>query len=95
VPSREQDVLGLDVAVDHVVAVRIGERVGNLPADLERVIDRQLLLPIQPVAEGFAFDIGHDVEEEAASLPRVEQRQDVGMIEPAGELDLPQESLGA
>ena len=42
-----------------------------------------------------ALDEGHDVEQEAVGLARVEQRQDVGMLEIGGDLDLGQEALGA
>src|SRR5207244_10715277 len=42
-----------------------------------------------------ALDVGHDLVEKACRLSRVEERQDVGMVEPGRELDLPQEPLGA
>ncbi len=35
---REQDVLGLDVAVEHAEAVRIRERVSDRRGDLERAL---------------------------------------------------------
>ena len=47
----QQDVLGLDVAVDHAVAVGVVERARHLGRDPERVVDRELLLPGQAVAE--------------------------------------------
>ncbi len=37
VPAREQHVLGLQVAVHHAVAVRVGERVGELAHQAHRV----------------------------------------------------------
>jgi hypothetical protein len=36
----EQDVLRLDVAVDHPLAVGAGQRVGHLPRDPERLVHR-------------------------------------------------------
>ena len=42
-----------------------------------------------------ALDEGHDVEQEAVGLARVEERQDVRVLEVGGELDLGQEPLGA
>ena len=47
----EQDVLRLDVAVHDAVAVRVVERVGHLARDAERLVDRQLPLAVEPVAE--------------------------------------------
>ena len=38
----EQDVLRLDVAMDHALAVGMVERVGDLPGDAEGLVDRQL-----------------------------------------------------
>ena len=95
VVPAEEDVLGLDVAVDHPVAVRVLERVGRLAGDAERVLERELFLAREPVAEAFAFDEGHGEPELAGRLARVEHREDVRMLEPGGELDLAQEPLGA
>ena len=91
----EQDVLGLDVAVDDVVPVRVVQGGGHLARDPHRVGHRQLLLPVHPVADGLAFDVRHDVEEEAVGLAAVEERQDVRVLEVGGGGDLAQEPLGA
>ena len=91
----QQDVLGLDVAVDHAVAVGVVERRGHFGRDPDRVGDRELLLAGEPVAQGLALDVGHDVEEVAVGLARVEQGQDVGVLEVGRQLDLGQEPLGA
>ncbi len=40
-----------------------------------------------------AWPAGHDVVEEAVGLTGFEQRQDMGVIEPGGDLDLAQETL--
>ena len=91
----EQDVLGLDVAVDDAVPVRVVERRGDLGGDSHRVGHGQLLLPVEPVRSDLALDERHDVEEEAVDLAGVEQREDVRVLEVGGELDLGQEPLGA
>ena len=44
VPALQQDVLGLDVAVDDAERVRVAERVGDFARDAHRVVDRQLPL---------------------------------------------------
>ena len=43
----QQDVLGLDVAVDHAVAVRVVERVGHVGGDPHRLVDAELGLAIE------------------------------------------------
>ena len=42
VAALQQDVLRLDVAMDHAVRVRVVERVGHFAGDAHRVVDRQL-----------------------------------------------------
>ena len=93
--ARQHDVLGLDVAVHHPVAVRVGQRARHLGGDAERVFLGQLFLARQAVAQGFPFDVRHDVIEEAGRGAGVVQRQDVGMLQPGGGLDLAQKPLGA
>ena len=91
----EEDVLRLHVAVDHLLAVSVVERVGHLARQPERLRRRQAALPVEQVAEGAAFDVGRDVIEEAAGLARVVERQQVGVLQARGDLDLAQEALGA
>ena len=91
----QQDVLGLDVAVDHALPVGVVERRGHLGGDPDGVGDGELLLAVEPVAQRLAVDERHDVEQVAVGLARVEQRQDVRVLEVGGELDLGQEALGA
>jgi len=51
VPGRQQDVLRFDVAVHDPVAVRISQRLRDLPRDPQRLVHRELLLAVKPVAE--------------------------------------------
>ena len=95
VTARQHDVLGLDVAMHHVVVMRVPKRFSDFAGDLQRVVDRQLGLALQPVAEGFAFDERHDVVERSARVARIVDRQDVGMLQAGGELDLAQEPVAA
>ncbi len=91
----QQDVLRLDVAVHHPVPVRVVQRARHLVGDPDRVGHRQLLLAGEPVAQRLALDERHDVEQVAVGLARVEQRQDVRVLQVGRELDLGQEPLGA
>ena len=93
--SAQQDVLGLDVAVNHPLGVGIGQRVGHLARDLERGLHGKLDLAPQPVPQALPLHVGHYIVEEPIDLTRVEQRQDVRMAEIGRQLDLAQEALGA
>ena len=53
-----------------------------------------MLFPLQSFTERLALHKWHDVVEEALGLARIEQGQDVGMVEPGGDLDLAKEALG-
>ena len=66
-PVVEQDVLRLEVAVDHVVAVRVVERTRDRGRDANGFVDRQLLLAIESRAQRFAFDERHHVEQQLPS----------------------------
>ena len=90
----EEDVLGLDVAVDHAVAVRVVQRVGDVGRDAHRLVDAQLLLAIELGAQRLALDVGHHVVQEAIGGAGVEQGQDVGVLERGGGLDLLDEPVG-
>jgi len=99
----QQDVLGLDVPVNHVLGMRGRQRFCDLAGEAERIFNRQLLLAGQASGEGFSLDKGHDVEQVLGSpeiLPgvrpgdaRIVQRQDVGVTEVRGGLDLAEEPL--
>src|SRR3989449_3688920 len=95
VPSRGEDIPGFDVAVDHAVLVGVLQGVSHLAGYDQRLLNRQPMLPVEPVAQRLALDVRHGVVEKPGCFSRVEKRQDVGVVEPGGELDLPQEALGA
>ena len=59
--AGEQDVARLDVAMYHVVLVGVVQRLGDVAGDLDRLADRQLLFPRDPMAKRLALDVGHDV----------------------------------
>ncbi len=79
----------------HSVGVGFGERVGHVPEDPDHLSHRQLPLPKQPVSKCGALHIGHHVVEEPAGFTRVDEGEDVGVLEARGEMDLGEEPLGA
>ena len=89
----EEDVLRLDVAMDHAERVGVGERGGDLGEELRDGLHRELLLPPEPVAERSPLDIGHGAEEPPCGTPGIEQGQDVWVLEPGLGADLAQEAL--
>jgi hypothetical protein len=91
----EKQVLRLDVAMDDAVVVGVVHRPGGLDGNAERVVHRKLALAAEPVAQRFPLDIGHGEPELPGRFPGIEDRQNVGMLEPGGEADLPLEPLGA
>ena len=91
----QQDVLGLDVAVDDALAVGVVEGAGHLARNPHRIGDRQLLLAGQPVAKRLPLDVRHDVVEEAVGRPAVVQRQDVRVLQVGRGRNLGDEPLGA
>src|SRR5438034_571690 len=74
--------------------VRVVEGRGGVPSDADRLLDRKQLLAVEPLAQGFARDVGHHVEEEPVRFARVVQRQDVGVIQLGGDLDLAEKPFG-
>jgi hypothetical protein len=100
VSPGEQNILRLYVAMDDLPAVGIIQRLGHLPCDPDGLLDRQLKIPAQALAQGLALDERHGKPEHPARpchcvhLTGVVHRQDVGMLKPGGQPDLPQESLG-
>ncbi len=91
----EQDIFGLDVAVNHSPPMRVVERIGDVAGDPDRFVDTELSLAIQFVAEGLPVDEGHHVIEEPIGGAGIEEREDVRVLETRRGLDLLHEALGA
>ena len=56
----EEDVAGLDVAVDHASPMRVVEGLGHPRRDAHRVLDGKLALALHSLAEGLPLHEGHD-----------------------------------
>ena len=94
-PAGEHDVVRLDVAMDDAVRVRVGERLGDLRGEAQRLRRSAAGRRAQPVAQRFAGDDRHDVVQQLAVAgdAGVEERQDVRVIQSRRDADLAQEAL--
>ena len=88
----EQDVVRLDVAVDHTALVRVGERVGDLAQDPSRLVRREHAALVQALGEVVAVDVRHHEEDELLLLVDGVDRDDVRMRELRGRLRLAEEA---
>jgi len=84
----QQDVLGLDVAMHDAMRVRIPECVRDFSKEPCDFGDGPPWVFGETRAQGFAFDIGHRVERDALRRARLEQRNDVRMLESRDDFDL-------
>jgi hypothetical protein len=81
--------------MDDAMAVRVVERGGDFLRKAHGLVHGELALALQAIAEALALDEWHHIEEEAVRLPRIEEREDVRILERRRRLDLRQEALGA
>jgi hypothetical protein len=91
----EEDVLGLDVAVDHLLPVRVREAVGDLGGDARDVVETELPFFAEEVAQAAVAGERHDVVQRAAGGAGLVEREEVDVLEVGDELDLALEAFGA
>ena len=94
-PMLKEDVLRLQVAMDDAVLMRIVERARNRDGDAYRLVNGELTLAVEPVPQRLALDVRHHIVQESVGSPRIEQREEIGMLEVRRNADLAQEPLGA
>src|SRR3989449_1027786 len=91
--AREENVLGLDVAVDDALPVGVAERVGDVAGDPERLVEREPALAPQAMAQRLSLEVRHDVVEQPRRLARREDWHDVRVAELRGKVDFADEPL--
>lgn len=89
----DEDVVGLDVTVDHAVPVPVVEGVGDLGEDPPCLLRRQPSLAPQARPQGFIPYVAHHEVGEPFRLPERVEGNDVGMSETGGRAGLPAETL--
>jgi hypothetical protein len=80
--------------MDHSMTVGVVERIGDLRRDPDGFLDPDLGFPVELLSEGLTLDEGHDVKGEAVGGARLEEGEDVGVLERDRRLDLLDEALG-
>lgn len=93
--SCEEDVTGLDVAVDESRRVSAGERIGDLAGDVQRIRQRQLAFLVQPLGHRHAVDERHYIIWEPIYRAGVEHWHDVGVLKPRRDPNLAHEPFAA
>jgi hypothetical protein len=81
--------------MDDALLVGRVERLGYVGRDPHRLIDGKLPLALHSVPERLPLHIWHHVEEEGVRRTGVEERENMGMLEIRGRLDLGQEAFRA
>jgi hypothetical protein len=76
----QQNIFGLDVAVDHAVAVRVVDRTRHLARDAHRIDDRELALTVEARPQRLAGNERHCIVEQSVGIAAVEERKNVRML---------------
>ena len=74
--------------MDHAPFMSSLERTSHFGGNSDRLIDGELVIPVDPLPERLSFYEGHYVIEEAVSFPRIVKRQDVRVLQVGCGLDL-------
>ena len=94
-PTVQQDVLRLDVAVDHPETVRVTQRVGHLTGNANGRIDGQLPLAVEARAQRFTGHQRHHVVQQRIRFTGIEQRQDMRVLQLGSRAHFAEEAFAA
>ncbi len=87
----DQDVVGLDVAMDDAALMGVSERIRDVAHDSSRLVDRERAVLVQQLRDIVARDVRHHEENDAALLVDRVDVDDVRVVELRGHLGLAQE----
>src|SRR4051794_19208678 len=90
-----QDVLGLQVAMDHAVRMRVPQRARDTARDANHIVDGELMFAVELRAQRLSLHERHDIEQESVGLAAVEQGKEVRVLQMRGYADLAEKSLDA
>ena len=93
VASREEHIARLHVAMNDALSVCVREGLGQLARDPRGFVDGQRALAPEPVAQAGPPHVRHRIEDQAVGHPGIVQRQDPGVLQLRGRLDLGEEPL--
>src|SRR5688500_13011430 len=93
-PTAQQDIVGLDIAMDDAATVCIAQCVGDLAYDPEGIVNRKLFLAVEAVTQRLALDVWHYIVEQPFRFTGIEQREDVRMIQLRRDRNLAEKSFG-
>ena len=89
----DEDVLGLQVSVNHPGVVGHAQGVEGLHRDVHRALDREALLAAQDRAQGFALqELHHEEELALLVLAEIDELDDVRVGEPRDDVGLAHEA---
>jgi hypothetical protein len=93
--GHDEDVRGLDVAMDDALRMRGRERARDRQEHLDRLLRRHPAPPLQPAGERHALEELHHQERLAGfGLSEIEHAHDRRMAEPRRRARLPEQALG-
>src|SRR3954468_5951457 len=80
--------------MDNSMSMGVLQRAQDLGCNPDAVVQRELPLALEPLPKGGALDVRHGVPQLSGGNARLEQRQDVGMLQARGGADFLLETLG-
>ena len=91
----QQDVLRLDVSVDHAVRVRVVQCTGHIAGNAHGFVHAELRFAIESRSQRLTVDERHHVVQKSIRFAGIEQRHYVRMLQCRRGRDFLHESLGA
>ena len=70
-----------------VMSVSVGQGIGDVTRNRHGVRDWKPSLAHEPVAKGFPLDVRHRIEEQTVCDAGIEEREDMRVSQPSGNLD--------